>query len=281
MHWQLGNQLLDCSQPLLMAIVNVTPDSFYSGSRFAGTRLGEQLESVIADQPDILDIGGQSTRPGSPRLSPDDELARVIPALQTARELAPGLPVTVDTYSARVAREALAAGADGINDISAGSLDPELIEVVAGNTECGYVLMHMQGTPETMQLSPHYNDVISEVHNFFAGKLADLNQRGIESERVVVDPGIGFGKRLEDNLNLIRHAGDFADLGRPLLYGVSRKSFIKAIDTHAVEADQRLPGSLALTYELLERGVRILRVHDTSATRQVIKVWNAVHSQSA
>lgn len=277
--WQLGLHVIDCSQPRIMAVVNVTPDSFYEGSRFEQPSLRQRLETTIAEQPDILDIGGQSTRPGSLRVSAEEELERVLPALEIARWLAPELPVTVDTYSADVAQGALNAGADGINDISAGSLDSGLLEVVAGHPNCGYVLMHMQGTPETMQRDPHYEDVIDEVRGFLAAKLIELEQLGIAHERVVLDPGIGFGKRLEDNVALIRHAAEFHPLGRPLIYGVSRKSFIARLDPAAREPADRLPGTLAATYELLRQGVMLHRVHDVAATRQVMHVWAANHAQ--
>jgi len=276
--WRLGPHQLDCSTPRCMAIVNVTPDSFYSGSRFDTTQLRAQLHALIAEGPDMLDVGGQSTRPGSPRLSPDEELSRVLPALKLARELAPNIPITVDTYSAQVARAALEAGADGINDISAGCLDPELLDVVAAHPSCGYVLMHMQGTPETMQDDPQYDDVVAEVRGFFASRLDELEQRGIVRARVVLDPGIGFGKRLEDNLSLIRHATGFHSLGRPLLYGVSRKGFIGKLDPSATDPILRLPGTLAVTYDLLEQGVMLHRVHDVAAARQVARVWEGIHS---
>jgi dihydropteroate synthase len=260
-----------------MAIANVTPDSFYAGSRLDPAQLRERLLAIVAEQPDILDIGGQSTRPGSPRVSAEEELARVLPALATARQLAPDLPITVDTYSSVVARVALDAGADGINDISAGSLDSELLGVVAAHPTCGYVLMHMQGTPETMQREPHYDDVVAEVSQFFAERLAQLEALGIARERIVLDPGIGFGKRLEDNLTLIKRAATFATLGCPLLYGVSRKSFIGKLDPTAAHAADRLPGTLAATYALLQQGIVLHRVHDVAPTRQLCNVWAALH----
>ncbi len=279
--WRIGRFTLDCSSTRIIAIANVTPDSFYSGSRVATATLRDQLDSIFSQQPDTLDIGGQSTRPGSPRVSADEELLRVLPALAIARELAPEIPITVDTYSAAVAEAALDAGADGINDISAGSLDPDLLDVIAAHPSCGYVLMHMQGTPETMQQSPHYDDVVAEVKEFFAAKLDELEQRGIARERVVLDPGIGFGKRLEDNLALIRHASEFHELGRPLLYGVSRKSFIAKLDPSATDAADRLPGTLAVTLALLQRGVMLHRVHDVAATRQLMNVWHALSDVTA
>jgi dihydropteroate synthase len=276
--WLLGRQRLDCTIPRIMAVVNVTPDSFYDGSRVDTdpVTLRARMEAVVALQPDILDIGGQSTRPGSPRIGAEEELRRVLPALELARAMAPDLPITIDTYYSQVAREALAAGADGVNDISAGTLDPDLLDTVCSAGKCGYVLMHMQGTPETMQQRPHYDNVVAEVCDFFERKLAELEARGISRTRVALDPGIGFGKRLEDNLALIRHAGEFLGLGRPLVYGVSRKSFIKALDNDAVDAADRLPGTLAATWELLRQGVTVHRVHDVAEVRQVIRVFEGM-----
>jgi dihydropteroate synthase len=278
--WRLGRYTLDCSEPRIMAIANAAPDSFYDGSRLPQDRSGlrRRLEELIAAGPDILDIGGQSTRPGSARVGADEELARVLPALELARELAPELPVTIDTYSAPVARATLAAGAAGINDISAGELEPELWDVLAAS-DCGYVAMHMQGTPESMQQSPSYCDAAAEVGEYLSGRLAELERRGVDRERVVLDPGIGFGKRLEDNLELIRKADALQErVGRPLLYGVSRKSFIGRLDESADTAAARLPGTLGVTWELLRRGVMLHRVHDVAAVRQLMRVWSGVRS---
>lgn len=279
--WRLGAKTVSLDRPRLMAVANVTPDSFYAGSRLdpgEGSALREALAVLIAEGPDILDIGGQSTRPGSSRVDSAEELRRVVPAIQAARELAPWLPLTIDTYSAAVAREALAAGADGVNDISGGSLDPQIWDVVA-ETGSGYVLMHMQGRPETMQADPQYQDCVSEVAAYLEGRSAELAARGIRSEQVAIDPGIGFGKRLADNLALIRQAASFHRLGQPLLYGVSRKSFIAKLpqaDAAAATPEGRLPGTLAATWALLERGVMLHRLHDIAAARQLFGFWQAL-----
>lgn len=276
--WKLGRHQIDCSVPRIMAVANVTPDSFYDDSQlpFDPPSLRTRLAAIIGQQPDLLDIGGQSTRPGSPRVPPEEELRRVIPALRLARELAPELPITVDTYSAMVAREVLAAGADGINDISGGELDPELLKVIAQHRGCGYVLMHMQGTPETMQANPTYVDAVTEIKAFLGRQLGNLVAAGVDSERIVLDPGIGFGKRLEDNVALIRRAGELLELGRPVVYGVSRKSFIGKLDASARTPKDRLPGTLAATWELLRQGVTIHRVHDVAEVRQVMRVWQGI-----
>jgi len=285
--WRLGSKLLDCSRPCVMAIVNATPDSFYAGSRLGGDfrTLSPLLDALLADPPDIVDVGGQSSRPGSLRVDSAEELRRVLPVIQRLRKHDAAQLITVDTYSAEVAREALAAGADGVNDISACRFDPALFDVVAGSG-CGYVLMHMQGTPETMQQAPHYDDCAAEVAAFLASNLVKFAERGIARERIVLDPGVGFGKRVEDNLVLIQGAARFSSLGRPLLYGISRKAFIGRLaypadaDGHADErsADPalRLPGTLGLTWELLGSGVMLHRVHDAAEARQVARLWQAL-----
>jgi dihydropteroate synthase len=274
--WRLGDKLVDCSRPRVMAIVNATPDSFYAGSTlvYDAQQRRDALARLLAEEPDIIDIGGQSTRPGSARVSAAEELSRVLPVIQSVRELCASCPLTVDTYSSEVAREALSAGADGVNDISGGSMDPLLWEAVA-ESQCGYVLMHMQGTPETMQLEPRYEDVVSEVRSFLADGLSRLQAAGVAAERVVLDPGIGFGKRLEDNVALVRHAADLSSVGRPLLYGVSRKSFIARLGAGKAPED-RLPGTLAATWELLRQGVMLHRVHDVADVKQVFFVFEGL-----
>ena len=279
--WQLGHgRSLDCSVPRIMAIINATPDSFHPGSRLPQDAASQRaaLAALLLERPDIVDVGGQSSRPGSQRISAAEELARVLPVIRTLRELDSAIPITIDTYHAAVAREALAAGADAVNDISAGSLDPDLLELVAGSG-CGYVLMHMLGTPETMQLEPRYEHCADDVYNFFADKLRLLQQAGIPAERVVLDPGIGFGKRLGDNLDLITYARRFLEFRRPLLYGVSLKRFIGELSGQQDSA-QRVSGTLGVIWELLGQGVMLHRVHDVATARQMIDVWKGLHVSS-
>lgn len=279
LEWKLGGKTIDCSRPCVIAIVNVTPDSFYSASRFgSGPGVKQALQALLAQGPDAIDIGGQSSRPGSDRIAAEKEIARIIPVIERLRDMAPKIPITADTYWGAVAQAALAAGADGVNDISAGKLDPELLEVVA-ESGCGYVLMHMQGTPETMQQQPQYEDCLRDVGGFFAAELERLEGLGIPRDAIALDPGIGFGKRLEDNLALIRHVEELAFLGRPMLYGVSRKSFISQV-TGAKDPADRLPGTLGVTWELLNRGVMLHRVHDPGPVRQICKMWDALQESA-
>jgi dihydropteroate synthase len=282
--WHLGTRRIDLSRPRVMAVVNATPDSFHAGSLIASELpavLQPALAALLAQGPDIIDIGGQSTRPGSPRVGPQEELRRVRPVLAELRRLDGAIPVTVDTYHADVARAALDLGADGINDVSAGRFDPALLDVVA-RAQCGYVLMHMLGTPEMMQDNPHYTDCAGEVEAFLRNGLAELERRGLARERVALDPGIGFGKRLQDNFDLLRAAGRLAALGAPLLYGVSRKRFILnacAALPEAVQPQdtaQRLPGTAAVTWYLLGQGVMLHRLHDVAAARQVFALWEGL-----
>ncbi len=279
--WQLGpGRSLDCSVPRIMAIINATPDSFHPGSRLPGESAAreERLAAVLVQEPDLLDVGGQSTRPGSERVGPEEELRRVIPVIESLRRLDARIPITIDTYHAAVAEAALDSGADAVNDISAGSLDPQLLELVA-RRGCGYVLMHMLGTPETMQQEPCYDNCHLEIQRFFEEQLTRLESLGIARERVVLDPGIGFGKRLGDNLDLITWARSFLELGRPLLYGVSLKRFIGELSGEQ-DTEQRVSGTLGVIWELLGQGVMIHRVHDVATARQMINVWKGLRGIS-
>ena len=272
--WELGNGLaIDCSRPRIMAILNATPDSFHPGSRLPDNRaaLSIRLNNLLQQQPDLVDIGGQSTRPGSERVGADEELRRVVPVIEELRRQDPHVPVTIDTYHAEVAEAALDCGANAVNDISAGRLDPKLTELVA-RRGCGYVLMHMLGTPETMQQEPCYSNCHLEIREFFERELERLEQAGIARERIVLDPGIGFGKRLGDNLDLITWAKSFLELGRPLLYGVSLKRFIGELSGEQDTAN-RVSGTLGVIWELLNQGVMIHRVHDVATARQMVNVW--------
>jgi len=257
----------------IMGVLNVTPDSFYDGGRRRDT------DQAIADGiamagagADIIDIGGESSRPGAQAVSETEELARVLPVIEGLRKQI-ALPISIDTYKSAVARAALDGGADIVNDISALRFDPAMVGLIA-QEKVPVILMHMQGTPRTMQVEPHYDDVVREVRDFLAAQLYDALDAGIAAESVLLDPGIGFGKTLEHNLQLLRGLAIFAALGQPLLVGVSRKAFIgKILD---LKPDQRLEGSLAANVAAVLGGANIVRVHDVAETCKALKIADAL-----
>jgi dihydropteroate synthase len=251
-----------------MGVVNVTPDSFSDGGRFFDTRAAIDHARRLADEgADILDIGGESTRPGAAAVSEADELARVLPVLEKLS----GFCVSVDTRRPMVMKAALAAGASMINDVRA-LAEPYAHEAVA-STGCAVCLMHMKGLPATMQREPRYDDVVAEVKAFLKEAVRKARFAGIGADRIVVDPGFGFGKTAEHNLMLLRNLGKFADLGVPVLAGLSRKSTIGKITGRPME--ERLAGSLAMALLALGQGAKILRVHDVKETKDVIAVWQS------
>ncbi len=271
MFWQTTRFRIDLTRPQVMGIVNVTPDSFSDGGLLADTAAAiRHCEQLIAEGADILDIGGESTRPGAAPVSVDEELARVLPVLDAAQRL--GCPVSVDTNKPGVMREVLARGADILNDINAlqalGALD-----VVAAHPGCGVCLMHMRGDPLTMQQQPRYDDVLAEVGAFLEQRLRACLARGVAAERIVLDPGIGFGKSVEHNLELLRRQRELLALGRPLLLGWSRKSTLGSITGRDVS--QRLAASVAAALAAVQAGACVVRVHDVAATVDALKVWAA------
>jgi dihydropteroate synthase len=265
---------LTMDRPRIMGIVNVTPDSFSDGGSFASTRGAIDHGRRLADEgADILDIGGESTRPGSDPVPLDEELRRVLPVLEgLAGRVAARL--SVDTRKAEVMRRATGSGAHMLNDVSALTYDPDSL-AVAAESGLAVVLMHAQGDPKTMQKDPRYDDVLLDVHDMLAGRIAACVAAGIALDRIVVDPGIGFGKTLAHNLELTAGLALLHGLGVPLMVGASRKSFIGRLMGGAVVGD-RLPGSLAAALAAIEQGAAILRVHDVAATRQALTVWEAV-----
>jgi len=273
--WLVRDRTLELARPLVMGILNLTPDSFFDGGRHFPDIPGavSHAEKMLDEGADIVDIGGESTRPGSKRLSEKEELARVLPVIEELKAGRADVLISIDTYKVRVAEKALVGGAAIVNDISAGRMDDELLHLVA-ESRCGYVLMHMLGTPDTMQVSPSYLDVVGEIRGFFQERLAALNAHGIDDKSVVTDPGIGFGKRPEDNLALIAHASKLRVADRPLLFGVSRKSFLGHLLGR--EADDRLHGTTAAHVALLLQGVEILRVHDAGPAVDAVKVHQAL-----
>ncbi len=258
---------------VVMGILNVTPDSFSDGGAFLSPAPAiAHAQTMVAAGADVIDIGAESTRPGSDRVTAEQQIARLRDILSAVAKL--GAIVSIDTTRAAVAAFALQAGAMIINDISAGRDDPGMF-ALAGESRVGVVLMHMAGQPKTMQIDPHYDDVVTEVRAFLAERLATAEAAGLPRERLIVDPGIGFGKRLEHNVALLAGLGELVTLGRPVLVGPSRKRFIGEL-TSAQDMADRLPGSLAACLAARRRGASILRVHDIAATVQALKVAGAV-----
>ena len=257
----------------IMAVLNVTPDSFYDGGRRrdAHQAVADGIAMAAAGA-DIIDIGGESTRPGAAEVSQDEELGRILPVIRELRKEV-RLPISVDTYKSTVAQAALDAGADIVNDISALRLDPAMAALVA-REKVPVVLMHMQGTPRTMQANPQYSDVVREVRDFLATQLYEAMDAGISSESIIIDPGFGFGKTLDHNLQLLRGLPVLAALGPALLVGVSRKTFIGKILN--LEPDQRLEGSLAAAVAAVLAGANLLRVHDVGETNRALRVADAL-----
>jgi dihydropteroate synthase len=257
--------------PLVMGILNVTPDSFSDGGRFQSLEFAiSRAEEMAADGADLIDVGGESSRPGSPAVPLDEEMRRVMPALYALRGL--GKPLSVDTYKPEVMREAIIAGADMINDIN-GFRAPGAVEAVA-DSDCGLCVMHMQSTPATMQQNPEYSDVVADVIAFLAERIGALTAAGIDRKRICVDPGFGFGKTVEHNFALLRATGRIEqELGLPVLAGLSRKSMIGAVTGRPV--GQRLAGSLAGALAVVAHGAKIVRVHDVAETVDALKVWQA------
>lgn len=274
--WQTTRFTLDLTQPKIMGIVNVTPDSFSDGGQCLDPAAAlSRCEQMIKDGADILDIGGESSRPGAPTLSADEEWARLEAVLQAAVSL--GVPVSVDTCKPLVMQKALDLGVDIINDIRGlGAAGAQ--EVVRAHGGCGVCLMHMQGEPGTMQNRPTYPDVVEEVKAYLARRLADLTELGVAAERITLDPGIGFGKTPEHNLTLLTRQPELLSLGRPLLLGWSRKSTLGAITGRDV--GDRLAASLAAALAALKQGARVIRVHDVAATSDAVKVWSAAQMWS-
>lgn len=275
---QTGNQqlsinckgrLLSFEQPRVMGILNITPDSFFAGSRTATASAWlARSEQMLLEGADILDIGGMSSRPGAAVISLQEELDRVIPAIDTIHRHFPEAILSVDTLRAAVAREAVAAGASIVNDISAGALDADMYATVA-ELSVPYVLMHMKGRPETMQQQAQYERVSLEVLDFLAAELASLRALGVKD--VIVDPGFGFGKTIDQNYELLRQLEVFHILEVPLLVGLSRKSMVYKV--LGVSPEEALTGSSVLHWAALEKGAQLLRVHDVAAARQVITLW--------
>jgi dihydropteroate synthase len=262
----------------LMGVVNVTPDSFFDGGLyFEPARAIERALELAAEGADVIDVGGESTRPGANPVPAEEEKKRILPIVEVLREKHQAL-ISVDTSKTEVARAALAEGADIINDISAGRFDPRMLALVA-ESGAGLVLMHMKGTPRTMQIEPRYDDVLAEVKSFLQDRLEAAVSAGIPRENIIIDPGIGFGKRLEDNLALLNNLSVLTEIGRPILVGISRKSFIGKILN--AEPEERLEGTIAAAVVSILNGADLLRVHDLRAVKRAVVVAEKIMSQGA
>jgi len=263
--------------PRIMGILNVTPDSFSDGGLFnAPDAAVAQAHSMVVDGADILDIGGESSRPGADFVDVDEEIQRTAPIIKAIRATrGPQVPISIDTRKAAVAKAALVAGANLVNDVAAFTFDADMAEVTA-NAGAPCCLMHAQGDPATMQDDPQYDDVVLDVYDFLQARIQTAEVAGIRRDQIIVDPGIGFGKSLEHNLALLKNLSIFHGLGCAVLLGASRKRFIGTL-ANAPEASDRMPGSLAVALHGVRQGMQILRVHDTLATRQAISLHMAVN----
>jgi dihydropteroate synthase len=272
--WRVGERALDCSErTLVMGILNVTPDSFSEGGLYFSERAAiDHGVDMVEHGANLVDVGGESTKPGSEPVTADEEIRRVIPVIELLAHQIPGVPISIDTRKAEVADRALEAGATVVNDVSAGA-DPKMFDVVRAR-DAAIVLMHMRGDPKTMQLAPMYEDVVGEVHEFLRERVEAAEFAGIESERIAIDPGIGFGKDLGHNLELIRRIDAFLDLGRPVVVGPSRKRFIGTILD--LPEDQRVEGTIGAVAWLLSHGAHIARVHDVREVVRAVRVIDAI-----
>lgn len=264
-----NGKLLVIDKPMVMGIINLTPDSFYEGSRQqTNASIIAQTSKMIDEGVDIIDVGGQSTRPGSNRISAKEELHRIIPAIEIILKDFPETIISVDTYQSAVAKEAIKTGASIINDISAGNMDKDMLETVA-KLQAPYICMHMKGTPQDMQVDASYDNVTREVLDFFIQKKEQCSQAGIND--VIIDPGFGFGKTISHNFTLLKELAVFKMLEKPIMAGLSRKSTI--YKTLGATAGEALNGTTALNTLAIQNGANILRVHDVKEAREVIKLY--------
>ena len=271
---ELGQKTLDLySRTHLMGVLNVTPDSFSDGGKFF--KLEEAIKQglkLAEEGADIIDVGGESTRPGSEPVPIEEELHRVIPVIEKLSNMIQ-VPISIDTYKSKVAKDALDSGALMVNDISGLRFDPEMKEVVA-KYNVPVVLMHIKGTPKNMQENPQYDNLMEEIRTYLLESIEIARESGIDEDKIIIDPGIGFGKTLDDNLKILKNLSEFKNLGRPVMIGVSRKSFIGRILDLSV--DERLEGSLASMAVAIMNGANILRVHDVKESKRVVKLVDAI-----
>lgn len=266
-------RLLVVDNPIVMGIINATPDSFFGGSRFNTVdEIVAKVEKMLSDGADLIDIGGQSTRPGSELISPDEEIERVVPAIKAIVQKFPDTFISIDTFYSKAATAAINAGAAIVNDISAGSMDKKMIETVA-QLKVPYILMHMNGTPQTMQQNAVYENVNREVLDFFIAKINELRKAGVLD--IIIDPGFGFGKTIDHNFELLKNLSVFKMLDKPILVGISRKSTI--YKTLGVNADEALNGTSVLNTIALMNGASVLRVHDVKEAKEAVTLFVATN----
>jgi dihydropteroate synthase len=271
------NLILSSSRPLIMGIINVTPDSFSDGGLYLSTQQAiAHARNLIDEGADILDIGGESTRPGSQQVSTEEELKRVIPVLEALADT--GIPISIDTSKPEVMKHAIAAGAFMINDVNA-LRSPGALEAVAQSDHVQLCLMHMQGTPQTMQANPQYHNIVDEVKDFLHQRIQAAAAAGISQDRLVIDPGFGFGKTLHHNFTLLNQLDQLTTLGVPLLAGLSRKSMLGAITGNNV--DHRIHESIAAALLAVTKGAKIVRVHDVKASKEALAIYNAMKNCAA
>ena len=275
--WRCGRFLFDFSKrrrPIVMGILNATPDSFSDGGKFKTAKDAiAQAELMIGSGVDLIDIGGESTRPGAEPVALQEELDRVLPVIEALKDC--GVPLSIDTYKAETMRQALRAGVDCVNDIWA--LRQEgVADAVLESKDCGIVLMHMQRDPQTMQFNPEYHDVLAQVMQFLQERAELLKAKGVEENRIAIDPGFGFGKSLEHNLTMLTHFDQFSQLGFTVLAGISRKSMLGKIT--GKDTQERLAPSIAAAIMAADRGARIVRVHDVPETVDALKLWEAMNT---
>ncbi|RKY31815.1 MAG: dihydropteroate synthase [Candidatus Omnitrophota bacterium] len=273
--WKIKGMELKIEKPVIMGILNVTPDSFYDGGRYfeveEAVKRGKEMEKEGAD---IIDVGGESSRPGSHPVSEKEEMERVLPVIkELSKEVK--IPISIDTYKSKVAEEALKEGARIVNDISALRFDRKMVDVIR-DYKAGVVLMHMKGRPSDMQKNPYYEDTVGEIYSFLEERIKFCEENGIEKEQIVIDPGIGFGKRLIDNLLILKNIHHFLSLGRPILIGTSRKSFIGFLLNLPVE--ERLEGTISSVIISYLKGVSLFRVHDVKEIKRALSVAFAIEN---
>ncbi len=276
--WRCGRFLFDFAKrtrPIVMGILNATPDSFSDGGKFRTAKDAiAQAERMIADGADLIDIGGESTRPGAEPVDLQEELDRVLPVIEGLKDC--GVPLSIDTYKSETMKQALSAGVDCVNDIWALRQDGAL-DTVLSHASCGIVLMHMQRDPLSMQFNPEYENVIVQVMQFLNERADLLTLNGVERNRIAIDPGFGFGKSLEHNLTMLAHFQEFSNLGFPVLAGISRKSMIGKIT--GKDTNDRVAPSVAAAIMAADRGAKIVRVHDVAETVDSLRLWEAVNAE--